>query len=279
MAPPPTAKNRDRLTINDNNAAFARNLNWDYLDTAGDLNILANVANAGLAGPVNPLMPVNVRSMETVIFNSTGINDVERVTGTTANDRLTVGLLNNNSSATVFLGGTPYLAAPPDTVANSRPGLAGGGSGPDLLINGIAPATGLRLNGGGIPPGGGDRAIVYAASENALLSGGVNNIFGFGAGVLIPGFGVGSAYDAITVNDSSVTTTNNGFGALTSVLLDTASFVQGTPPSSTQQAALIVNSGDEAAPNPASPAATSPTTSRPRFPATSTSRSTATCRR
>ena len=68
--PAANTNNRDRLTVNDNNAGFVRNLNYDYLDAAGDLDILANAADAGLAGGNNASMPVNVRTMETLIFNS-----------------------------------------------------------------------------------------------------------------------------------------------------------------------------------------------------------------
>ena len=259
--PAANSVNRDRLTINDNNAAALRQLNYQYLATPGDLDILPSVAGAGLAGAVNATLPLNVRTMETVVFNAAGAaNDVDQVTGTTGNDILTVALLNTsvpngtvaNASALVFLNGAPYLGTPPVTIANSRPGVAGGGNGPDLLINGIAPATGLLLNGGGIPALGGDRAVVYGASESNLVdAGNPTNIFGFGAGVLQPGFGVTNAYDTVTVDTTianTVVTSNNSHGALVNVRLNVASFVQGTPPAAAQQAALIVDGGDEAAP-------------------------------
>lgn len=259
--PAANSANRDRLTINDNNAAAARQLNYQYLATAGDLNIAPLVAGAGLAGAVNPALALNVRTMETVVFNAAGAaNDVNQVTGTTGNDVLTVALLNTsapngtvaNSSALVFLNGTPYLGPPPVTIADSRPGVAGGGNGPDLLINGIAPASGLLLDGGGIPALGGDRAVVYGASESNLVDvGNATNIFGFGAGVLQPGFGVNNAYDTVTVDTSvanTVVTSNNSQGALVNVRLNVPTFVQGAPPAAAQQAALIVDGGNEAAP-------------------------------
>ena len=122
-----------------------------------------------------------------------------------------------NSSAVVFLNGAPYLGTPPVTIADSRPGVAGGGNGPDLLINGISPASGLLLDGNGIPAGGGDRAVVYGASENNLVDvGNPTDIFGFGAGVLQPGFGVNAAFDTVTVNTAlanTVVTSNNSQGA------------------------------------------------------------------
>ncbi|MGV2333436.1 MAG UNVERIFIED_CONTAM: hypothetical protein LVR18_04665 [Planctomycetaceae bacterium] len=75
--------NRDRLTIVDGNAGFARALNYDFLDTAGDLDILASTLNAGLFGPEDGgLLPLNIRSMETVRFDSSGPADDEvRITG------------------------------------------------------------------------------------------------------------------------------------------------------------------------------------------------------
>ena len=79
-----------------------------------------------------------------------------------------------------------------------------------------------------------------------ITTGGVLDIFGFGAGVLIPGTGVGNAYDTISVTDSLVTTTNNSLGALTRVNLATATFNQTSPDTPTQRAGLIVNGGDEA---------------------------------
>lgn len=257
--PASTSENRDRLVINDSNAAFARDLNYDYQNAPGGLNILAQSAGNGLyGGNGGGNLPLNTTGLETVIFNSGGTNDAVRVTGTAANDLLTVGLLNNATSATVFLGGTPYLEAPPASLAASRPGIAGGGVGPDLLINGISTTAGLRLFGDG-NGGTGDRAIVYASSENPLLSGGALDIFGFGAGVLIPGFGVGNAYDRISVNGAIVAAppAPAGFTDVrvlsaanadirVPVFIDTTSFVQATPPSPTQQAAVIVNGGDEA---------------------------------
>ncbi len=252
--------NRDRLIVNDNSGSF-RNLNWNYLSTtSGDLDIAAGSVNNGLFGANLSNGAVNVRTMETVIFNDNGENDdTITVNGRAGvNDLLTVGLLPNtganatlqngtaaNASVVVFLDGAPYLNTAPVTVAGSHPGVAGGGFGPDLLINGIN-NTGLNLNGNGIPGGGGDRAVVYAASESALLDGvNATDVFGLGAGVLISGFGGSNAFDTINVTDAQVTTTNNSQGSLVTVNLNVASFVQNVPQSSVQQAALIVNGGDE----------------------------------
>ncbi|MDX1944428.1 MAG: hypothetical protein SFU86_03405, partial [Pirellulaceae bacterium] len=247
--PAADGENRDRLTINDSSPA-ARFLNYQYLtSTQGDLDIQPVFAGSGLFGPVN--LNLQVRTMETVIFNGDGSNnDFVNVTGSTDSEVIAVAQLATVTQALVFLDGDIYTGAPPADLTlappHNLPGVAGGSAGPDIRINGITPASGLFVSGGGIPAGGGDRAVVYAASENNLLSGGTLDPFGFGAGVLIPGFGVGNAYDTIAINDTGVTTTNNSVGALLPVLINTVSFIQGTPPSPAQQAAFIVNAGDEA---------------------------------
>jgi len=238
--PAATSESRDRLNINDNNAAFARNLNFDHLDTAGDLDILPGAAGAGYAGPVN--LTVNVRGMETIVTTSTSDNDTVRVTGTSADDNLTA-VPRSAGRALVFLNGNPYLNAPPDSLATFLPGLAGGGRGPDLSLDGIA--GNLTLDGGAVS-GEGNRAIVQGVSENNITTGGALDIFGFGAGVLIPGAGAGNAYDTINVTDSLVTINNIAQGPLTPVALVTASFNQTSADTPFQRAGLIVNGGDEA---------------------------------
>lgn len=263
--PAADSANRDRLTVNDS-STIGRALDYFYMNTQGDLNIATNplFPISGLFGANIPNGVVTVRSMETYIFNDIGDNnDLVRVFGATddgtlgganpANDVITVGLLDNNTSALVFLNGQPYTEVPPVPLINpgNLPGVSGGGLGTDLLLRGLDAGFGLRLDGNGNPGAlnDGDRAIVYARSEDDLVDAAAQaalyDIFGFGAGVLQPGTGVGNAYDTITVTDFVVATTNNAFGPLTTVFLNTLSFVQVAPPSSTQQAALIVNGGDE----------------------------------
>ena len=149
----------------------------------------------------------------------------------------------SSGQALVFLNGNPYLNTPPDSLATFLPGLAGGGRGPDLSLDGIA--GNLTLDGGTVS-GEGDRAIVQGVSENNITIGGTLDIFGFGAGVLIPGGGVGNAYDTINVTDAPVTINNIAQGPLTPVALVTASFRQTSPDTPFQRAGLIVNGGDEA---------------------------------
>ncbi|WP_237607275.1 CHRD domain-containing protein [Roseimaritima sediminicola] len=242
-APGLDSENRDRLTINDDSAA-ARSFTYDYLGSAGDLDLRDGFS-----------IPVGVRTMETLVFNSLGPdNDLVTIEGTSADDDLTVALRDSDRAALVFLGGSPYVSLPPESIGGSLPGVAGGGTGPDLSIHGIGPA-GIELDGTGNTGtvGQGNRAIVYAASEMDLMTGGTLDYFGFGPGVLVPGFGAGDAFDDIETNTAiadGVRVTNNANGPLVDVRLAAASFVQVGPATSSQRAALIVNGGDEAMAQP-----------------------------
>lgn len=254
--------NRDRLTINDNNSAFARDITYDYLDTQGDVNILANAAGSGLFGSNSGgALALNLRTLETLVFNSTGTNDLVNVLGTSRDDLLTVALRPSATSAFVFLDGNPYLDVPPESLATFLPGLAGGGQGTDMLINGALGTRGIRLDGSGTDSVG-NRAVVQALSESDLLvPGGTNDIFGLGTpGVLVPGVGAGNAYDLIGINGATVsdpagssssaanqvTTRNTVSGPLLPVSLVAATFTNGGLP--TARAGLTINAGDEAAP-------------------------------
>jgi len=225
----------------------ARNLNFTYANPSGnDVDITGLGTDPG--APNNGVLDIN--NVETLFHNGTGPGDAVQVTGTIADDDLTVALLNNNSSALVFRDGNPYIEAPPESIAGFLPGLAGGGFGPDMRINGVG-ASGILLDGGGNDgvPGTGDRAIVQAASEMNIVTGGALDIFGFGPGILIPGFGGGDAYDTIDFNNSvpnQVSVVNNAFGPLLPVTIVPMSFVQNGPPALDQRPAFIVNGGDEA---------------------------------
>ncbi len=252
---------RDRVLINDNNAGFARNLNYHYLTAgSGDIDIEA-VGGAGLAGGVVPALAVNVRTMESVTFLAAGANnDTVRVTGIVANDDILTVVPDavGNGRALVYRDGAPYLGAPPPTIANARPGVSGGSAGPDLAIAGMVPA-GITVDGGGNSGAAtsGDRAVVHAVSENALNNGGAAPIFsgGFtlygaalGAGIIQPSVAAGAAFDNVSVTDSLVSIFNTGaLGALLPVNIATATFVQNAPtPPPTQRAGVIANGGDEA---------------------------------
>jgi hypothetical protein len=269
--------NRDRLTVVDGNAAFSRSLNYDILDSPGDLDILASTINAGLFGPEDGgLLPLSVRSMETLRFDSMGApNDLVTVTGRTSDDDLTVafapslsGQLLAGSSAFVFLNGNPYTAypgavVPADSLAGNLPGRAGGGDGTDMLINGISPTSGLILDGSGSTVIG-NRAVIQGVSENHLIDSVAQtaglDVFnlGIGSGVLTAGAGAGNAYDALSFNGATasdldmgsfasaanqITGSNNISGPLVPVTLAAASFINGTAP--VIRPGLILNGGDE----------------------------------
>ena len=274
--PAADSANRDRLNIIDSNTAFARDLKYDFLDSQGDLDILAGSLNSGLFGPEDGgLTPLSVRTMETLRFDSSGVNDVVSISGTSADDILTValtpslpGVLTAANSAFVFLGGNPYLttpgaALPQDSLAGNLPGRAGGGSATDLLINGIAYASGLTLDGSAAPTIG-NRAVVQSLSELNLidpiaLTAGLD-IFNLsvGAGVVVPGAGSGNAFDALSFNGATVTDADLGtvtsspdqinahniaFGPLLPVTLIPNSFTNGSTP--VVRPGLILNAGDE----------------------------------
>ena len=252
------SNNRDRLTINDLNAGFARNLNYDYLDSQGDLNLLAGNAGSGLFGANGGgVLSLSVLTMETMIFESNDANDTVMVTGTSSDDLLTVALTADSSSGFVFLDGNPYLDVPPESLSGFLPGLAGGGAGVDLLIHGINPNAGIVLDGSGVSSIG-NRAVVQASSEDDLvIPGGTNDVFNLGAGVLVPGAGPGNAYDLIAVNGAitrdsgvvlasaanQVVTQNLALGNLLTVTVNPDSFVNGDL--ATSRPGLTVNAGDE----------------------------------
>jgi hypothetical protein len=275
--------NRDFLTINDNlGGTFARNLVYDYQDTQGDLDIEAGAAGAGLFGPNGGgSVALLVRTMETLRFNGDAANDdTTAVAGTSVADDITVALssglgagVSAASSAFVFVGGDPYITSPgaivpPDSLAGNFPGVAGGGTAVDMLINGIDPA-GITLDGelpAGSPQDAGNRAIVQAISEAHLsdpvaLAGGVDVFdLGLGAGVLVPGSGALAAYDLIAVNGAAGFDPDIGFavaaadqvvavnivaGLLVPVTVLPLTFQNGVL--NTSRAGLIVNGGDEAA--------------------------------
>ncbi len=269
---------RGTLVVNDG-SDFARALNFAYQDNSrGDLNIEPSMVGSGLGGAASNVSVV-VQTIQTLIENALPFLDTDTITGVTgADDQLTVAELPTTtgensaflpngtvagSSVTAFLDGQPYLNAPPPELTNinpgdhNLPGISGHGSGPDLLINGISGA--LTLNGGGNSgtPGLGDQAIVYAASEGDLVDTNPNaaDIFGLGAGVLQAGFGVGNAYDTIgtaanPVTDAGATFSNNRFGALVDIALDTPSFVQAGPAFAAQQPGFIIDGGDEGVAQP-----------------------------
>src|SRR5262249_13726176 len=141
------------------------------------------------------------------------------------------------------------------------PGVAGGSFGPDLYIQSVNPTTKLTVTGGNAVAGN-DQLYVDATSEQSLIDpveqAAGYDPFGFGNGVLIPGRGVGNAYDTINVNNgvsgaNAVSINNNvSHQLLPVVMASAADFRQTTPPAGeANEAGLIVNAGDEPAANPA----------------------------
>ena len=271
--------NRDRLIINDQNSGFSRNLIYDYLETQGDLDLLPGVVGGGVFGPESTgLLSLHIRTMETLRYNSVGpANDVVTISGRHVDDDLTVALTptiagqtNAGTSAFVFLNGNPYIASPgaalpPDTLSGNLPGVAGGGTGTDLMIGGISPSSGLTMDGSGTSSTG-NRVIVQALSEVSLSDPvavtASLDVFslGLGPGLLVPGAGAGNAFEAIAVNGSTTFDADMGLepsgfnqvsarnildGQLVSVNVVPTTLVNGT--TSWSRPGLIINGGDETA--------------------------------
>ncbi len=233
--PAATTAERDTLAINDASGA-ARDLIFDYLDTAGDLDINPGVGGGLGAGAED--IPVMVRTMESVIYAGTGTDDTIAIDGTSADDDLTVAPYAADA-AMVFLGGNPWDGPDDvDTFPNALPGVAGGGNGPDLQLMGVDNASGLVVNDGA----GTNRLFIYGLSDVGLDDGSGVDHFGFGAGKIMPNASdvAADGYDTIAVTDTS--TLVNGY---VPVLYNTTDFVQADP---VMDRAIIINAGAEANP-------------------------------
>ncbi len=255
---------RDSVEINDNSGA-ARDLVFDYIDTAGGVDI--NPGGGGGLGAGVEDIPVEIRTMETLIYNGSGAGDTVEVEGTSSVDQLTVAPLSA-SGALVFLGGNPWDGpSDVDAFLDAYPGLAGGGNGPDMQILGITPGGPITFDDGDASSvADDDQLFVYAPSETGISDAstivdpwdpaGVGNGFTQGgAGQLIPAFGAppgGSSHDDIFVSDAGVSIDNGpapGIGPLIDVAIadPTEDFVKTN--AATELRGLIVNSGDEALPD------------------------------
>ena len=220
---------RDVLEINDNSGA-ARDLVFDYDPGAtgeGDVDINP-VGGAGFA------IPVNVRKMETLIYNGTGAGDTIEVRGTAGDDDLTVAPIDADE-ALVFIGGDPWDGPSEGDFFDNFPGIAGGSNGPDMRLNGLDTTAGITFDGEDSAANDGDQLYVYGFSEMDLTDGtgvdpfdpfGLSTPSGFGAGVLMPGLGAGNAFDTIYASDSRVRVTNSLLGPMVPVNINTASFKQ-----------------------------------------------------
>ncbi len=238
---------RDEVEINDLPAGAARAVTITYPPTgAGDTTISGlNVAGAFTIG-----------TTETIDYDGTGATDTVTVVGTVANnDLITVAPVSANR-ALVFNGGNPFDAAP-EVFGTSLPGVAGGGTLPDLDLSNLTQATGLTIDEADANATTGDRLYVYGQSEVALIdpaaSGRFINPFGFGNQEILNNVAVPISRDMITVNDTMTQVTANlGAGAaLVRVNYDIIDFVQATP---NVDAAVVLNAGEETT-NPTTPPA------------------------
>lgn len=233
------------IVLTNPDAGAARNvgINYDGSGVPGTDSGDINVTGLGTT--------IDINTVETFFYDGSGPNnDIVRVTGTMADDDLTVHPLDLES-ALVFRGGNPWDGPIPadsegffDAIPGVAEGPAGTHAGPDMRLNQIASLT---MDGGG---GSANQLYVYGESEMNITAG-TADVFGFGNGVIIPGEGVGNAYDEILMNDQQVRFVDDAQAAMpTNVLLpitiETMSFTQ--PDHLTF--GLIVNAGFEATPPP-----------------------------
>lgn len=235
-----TTDNRDRVFIDASlDVGAARPLNFTYAsNTSGDVDVDGLGSDPAGVG-------LDLNTVETVFYDGdVGNNDdVLTVTGTGNDDDLTFAPLELDELL-VFLNGQPFENAPQDFTARI-PGVGGGSTGPDLRIDGI---TSVSADAGA---GTADQIYVYGTSD-ADLTTGTADVFGFGAGVIIPsatnaarpGGALADAFDAILVADDQVQIVDN-LVAQTDIVVPidivTTNIVQGVA----TNPALIVNAGQE----------------------------------
>ncbi len=241
--PSADTSNRDEVNIDTSldTGGFARTLGLTYPGAGGSVDI------TGLGTATF----LDIDEVETVIYAGGGDDDAGTVTGTGGNDDLTVAPIDTDE-ALVFIGGNPWdgpAPADPETFFNAIPGIgeSDGTTGPDMRLDGLGSLT---MDGGA---GTLDHLYVYGESEDPITAG-TNDPLGLGmsggAGIIIPGQGVGNAYDEIIVTDALVRFVDDAQTPTADVLLPvtiaTASFVQ--PDETTF--GLTVNAGFEASPPP-----------------------------
>lgn len=225
---------RDTVSVRDGGGA--RTMAWTYQSaSSGDLVL-----------DIDGGAPLQITTTEQVLWTGDAAHDdVVTLFGTAGDDDLTVAPLSA-SAVLAFLNGNPWGGpADADAFTAAYPGLAGGGAGPDILIEGLA-QTGLTVDGNGAVNG--DQLYVYAPSELDLVDPATTVApFGLlGAGVIVPGWGTGNAYDGIIVTDALVAIQNAVAGPLVAVNINTASFRQ---VADSLTPGLIVNTGSEALPS------------------------------
>jgi hypothetical protein len=193
----------------------------------------------------------SAQTMETVVYDGnaggTADNDSVFFSGSPAvAEQITVAPLSA-SSALVFVGGDPWDGPQEGSFFDQYPGVAGGSSYTDLFLDGLNPAIGLGVSGG---PGNNNRLYVYGRSELPLTDPATTidpydgAVPGGGVGVIVPGFGIGNAFDNILVSDTRVRFLDDFFffnDVLIPIDIDTSTFVQTNP----LDDGLVVNAGFE----------------------------------
>ncbi|MCC6510433.1 MAG: DUF4394 domain-containing protein, partial [Pirellulaceae bacterium] len=227
-----TSSQRDQVNINDGQAG--RSVSFDYANASNGDAVVGGLGTN-----------INLNQVESLVY--TGNGAFASVAGTSGTDDLTVASLAG--AAMFFLGGNPWDGPTDGAFSSALPGVAGPGAvkGPYILARGLNPFSSVNVSGDG---GANDRLYLYASSEMDLLdpANPATPVFrgvGFGNGTLIPGRGVGNAYNNISVSDSAMFI-QAGPTALTGVNFNGAQFVQANP----LVPGVIVNAGDEAAPGP-----------------------------
>lgn len=182
---------------------------------------------------------LNVTQAETIRYFGGGGGDQITVVGTAASEDL-ITAVPLNSFTTLVFNNSPADASgpfngPPEDFTTRIPGVSGGSVRPDLYLTGLDSTTGLTISDPG--PGTGDRLYVYGQSEVEVNDARAFDPFSFGPGVIVPAVTVGTAYDTIAVDDTSVSVNN-----FVVVNYNNTDFVQADP---LTEASVVVNSGFE----------------------------------
>ncbi|MCA9118853.1 MAG: hypothetical protein KDB11_01650, partial [Planctomycetales bacterium] len=241
----PLSNNRDLININ--NITGIRNATFSYQAGAGEVDVdgLGTTLDADTVEQIN--YNADVANNDTVVVN--GRNG-------TADD-LTVAPITA-SRALVFLDGDPWDGPNEGDLFDQFPGVAGGSNGPDIDINGVSAAAGaLTIQGNTTPTATeDDQVYIYAPNEAPLTDAAGNtttlNPFGFGVGVIIPGFGGGTSFDAIDISNPGAVTrtqiTSDRNGAATNLLAVDMTRANGFGQTNPLEPGLVVSTGFEVTP-------------------------------
>lgn len=218
----------------------------DSIVVTDQANVVRNIVVAGQSNDLVDIFGLGnllrTTSNETIIINGDATLDTVDITinGVIDND---ITVVPGTDSAQFFFDGQPWSGPSDGLFTDNLPGIAGGGLNSDIIVRGI---NDIDVRQFGAPPTN-ERAIVYAPGEADLLDPNSNiDDFGFGNKVIIPGLGIGNAFDDVDISDTGVEITNNTLGALLRVDVIAAEFAQ----NNTDNPAIIVNTGAEAGTRP-----------------------------